>query len=143
MPLSMLASQLIQCSRKHSTFKSPIPALDHYHYIEAILMSDVPDIYDGSIGAVVFVGVNMQVTNFFGIKSDKQFLNPWIITFFVMEPPKTLSENSHHKVDEIFCLICFTNRSQQHQTPAEREYWQNFTGPVLDCTGAPAYDWIL
>jgi hypothetical protein len=73
MPLSMLASQLIQCSRKHSTFKSPIPALDHYHYIEAILMSDVPDIYDGSIGAVVFVGVNMQVTNFLALKVTSNF----------------------------------------------------------------------
>jgi hypothetical protein len=37
--------------------------------------SDVPAIYDGSTAAVIFVGTNTQVTDVYGIKTDKQCVN--------------------------------------------------------------------
>jgi hypothetical protein len=55
-------------------FKSPNPALNVYRCQEDvvcdIVYSDVPSIYDGSTAAVIFVGVNTQVTDVYGIKTD-------------------------------------------------------------------------
>jgi hypothetical protein len=61
------------------TFNSPNPALNVLHHDEAIacdiVHADVPDIDDGSISAVLFVGKDTQVTDVHGIKSNKQFVN--------------------------------------------------------------------
>jgi hypothetical protein len=40
-----------------------------------IVYSDTPAINDGSVAAVIFVGIDSQVTNIYGIKIDKQFVN--------------------------------------------------------------------
>jgi hypothetical protein len=40
-----------------------------------IMYSDVPDIFDGSTAAIVFVGTSTKVTDVHGIKKDKQFAN--------------------------------------------------------------------
>jgi hypothetical protein len=53
------------------------PALNVYRRNEAvacdILYSDVPAVYDRETAAVIFVGVNTQVTDVYGIKKDSQF----------------------------------------------------------------------
>jgi hypothetical protein len=60
-------------------FKSPSPALKVFCLQEDvacdIIYSDVPAIYDGSTAADIFVGVNTQVTDVYGIKADKQYVN--------------------------------------------------------------------
>jgi hypothetical protein len=60
-------------------FTSPNPALNVYHCQEDvacdIVYSDVRAIYDGSTADVTFVGVNTQVTDVYGIKTDKQFVS--------------------------------------------------------------------
>jgi hypothetical protein len=61
------------------TFKSPNPALNitrrHEPVACDIVYSDVPAIDDGSIAAVLFDGTDTQVTDVYGIKTDKQFIN--------------------------------------------------------------------
>jgi hypothetical protein len=65
------------CLKSH--IRSPNPALNIYWHQEDvacdIVYSDVPAIYDGSPAAVIFVGVNIQVTDVYGVKTDKQFVN--------------------------------------------------------------------
>ena len=60
-------------------FRSPNPALNVTRRNEAvacdIVYADVPAIDDGSDTAVIFVGTDTQVTDIYGIKSDKQFVN--------------------------------------------------------------------
>jgi hypothetical protein len=36
---------------------------------------DTPAINDVSVAAVIFVGIDSQVTDIYGIKTDKQFVN--------------------------------------------------------------------
>ena len=61
------------------TFKSPNPALNVSRRNESvacdIVYSDTTAIADGSNAAVLFVGTDTQVTNIYGIKTDKQFVN--------------------------------------------------------------------
>jgi hypothetical protein len=72
-------------------YKSPNPALNVYRHQEDvacdIVYSDVPAIYDGSTAAVIFVGISTQVTDVYGIKTDKQFVNTWRITSSNVVPP--------------------------------------------------------
>jgi hypothetical protein len=60
-------------------FKSPNPALNVTRCNEPvacdIVYAIVPDIDDGSIAAVIFVGTDTQVTDVYGLKTDKQFVN--------------------------------------------------------------------
>jgi hypothetical protein len=60
-------------------FKSPNPALKVTRCNEPvacdIVYADVPAIDDGSIAAVNFIGTDTQVTDVYGIKTDKQFVN--------------------------------------------------------------------
>jgi hypothetical protein len=62
---------------KH-TFKSPNLALNVTHHNKSvacdIVYADVPAVDDGSIAAVIFVGIDSQVTKIHGIKSDKQYI---------------------------------------------------------------------
>jgi hypothetical protein len=60
-------------------YKSPNPALNVFRcqgdVACDIVYSDIPAIYDGSTAAVIFAGTNTQVTDVYGIKTDKQFIN--------------------------------------------------------------------
>jgi hypothetical protein len=60
------------------TFKSPHPALNVTRRNEPvacdIVYANVPAIDDGSIAAVIFVGTDTQVTDVYGIKTDKHFI---------------------------------------------------------------------
>jgi hypothetical protein len=61
------------------TFHSPYPALNVHCHNESvacdIVYADVPAIDDGSEAAVIFCGTENQVTDIYGIKSDKKFVN--------------------------------------------------------------------
>jgi hypothetical protein len=92
-----------------------------------IVYSDVPAIYDGSTAAVIFVGTNTQVTDVYGIKTDRQFVNT--LEYNIIQrgaPMKLISDRSQaiisHKVADIlcsFCIDCWQNEPHhQHQNPA-------------------------
>jgi hypothetical protein len=61
------------------TFKSPNPALNVTRRNEAvacdIVYFDTPATNDAPVVAVIFVGIDLQVTDIYGIKTDKQFVN--------------------------------------------------------------------
>jgi hypothetical protein len=115
-----------------------------------IVYSDVPAIYDGSTAAVIFVGVNAQVTDVYGIKTDKQFVNMLEDNIIQRGAPfKFISDRGQsivsNKVAEILRTFRIDNWQsephQQHQNPAERRYQtiRNYTNRILDRSGAPAY----
>jgi hypothetical protein len=94
-----------------------------------IVYSDVPAISDGSTAAVIFVGTNTQVTDFYGIKTDKQFVNTLEDNIIQHGAPlRLLSDRGQsivsNKVAEILRTFCIGNWQsephQQHQNPAER-----------------------
>jgi hypothetical protein len=119
-----------------------------------IVYSDAPAINDGSTAAVIFVGVNTQVTYVYGIKTDKQFFNTLEDNIIQRGAPlKLISDRGQvivsHKVADILCSFCINNWQsephQQHQNPAERRHQtiKHFTNLILDRTGAPADTWLL
>jgi hypothetical protein len=61
------------------SFKSANPALNVHRRTEDvacdIIYSDEPAVDDGSLAAVVFVGTSSMVTDVYGIKTDRQFVN--------------------------------------------------------------------
>jgi hypothetical protein len=166
------ASDLIKKTFEHTTqyarlpagtllkkaYMSPNPALNVYRRQEDvscdIVYSYFPAIYDGSTAAVIFVGVNTQVTDVYGIMTDKQFVNTLEDNIIQRGTPlKLISDRGQaivsHKVADILRTFCIDNWQskphQQHQNPAERQYQtiKNWTNRILDRTGAPAHTWLL
>jgi hypothetical protein len=128
-------------------YKSPNPALNVYCHQEDeacdIVYSDVPAIYDGSTAAVIFVGVNTRVTDVYGIKTDKQFVNTLEDNIIQHGAHlKLISDCGQtivcHKVADILRTFCIDNWQseprQQHQNPAERRYQtiKKWTNCILD-----------
>jgi hypothetical protein len=140
------------------SFKSPNPALNVTRRNESvacdIVYADVPAINDGSIAAVLFVGTDTQVTDVYGIKTDKQFVNTLEDNITQRGAPNKLISDSAqviigNKVQDILRTLCIANWQsepyQQHQNAAERRY-QTIKGSanrLLDRTGAPANTWLL
>jgi hypothetical protein len=119
-----------------------------------IVYSDVPAIFDSSTAAVIFVGGNTQVTDVYGIKTDKQFVNTLEDNIIQSGAPlKLISDRGQalvsHKVTDILCTFCINNWQsephQQHQNLAERRYQtiKNCINRILDRIGAPAHTWLL
>ena len=140
------------------TFKSPHPALNVTRRNEPvacdIVYADVPAIDDGSIAAVIFVGTDTQVTDVYGIKSDKQFINTLEDNITQRGAPhKLISDSAQviigNKVQDILRTLCIDSWQsepyQQHQNAAERRYQtiKRAANRVLDRTGAPPYTWLL
>jgi hypothetical protein len=118
----MSASTLLK-----KAFKSPNPALNVFHRQEDvacdIVYSDVIAIYDGSTAAVIFVGVSTQVTDVYGIKTDKQFFNASEDNIIQRGAPlKLISDrgqsNFSNKVAEILCTFCIDNWQSEPQITA-------------------------
>ena len=139
-------------------FKSPNPALNVTRRNEPIacdiIYSDVPAIDDGSTAAVIFVGLDTQVTDIYGIKTDKQFVNTLEDNITNRGAPhKLISDkaqvNISNKVQDILRTLCIKSWQsepyQQQQNPAERRYQtiKRATNRVLDRSGAPDYAWLL
>jgi hypothetical protein len=139
-------------------FKSPNPALNVTRRNEPIacdiVYSDTPAIDDGSTTAVIFVDLDTQVTDIYGIKTDKQFINTLEDNITNRGAPhKLISDkaqvNISNKVQDILRTLCITSWQsepyQQQQNPAERRYQtiKRAANLVLDRSGAPDYTWLL
>jgi hypothetical protein len=139
-------------------FRSPNPALHVVCRNEAvacdIVYSDVPAIENGSTVAVLFVGTDTQVTDVYGIKTDKQFINTLEDNITNRGAPhKLLSDSAQvcisNKVQDIlrtFCIKSWQSKShQQQQNPAERRYQtiKRAANRVLDRLGALDYTWLF
>ena len=140
------------------TFKSPNPALNVTRRNEPvacdIVYSDVPAIDDGSIATVIFVVTDTQVTDVYGIKSDKQSVNTLEDNITYRGAPHKLNSDSAqviigNKVQDILHTLCIMSWQsepyQQQQNPAERRYQtiKCAANRVLDRTGAPSYTCLL
>ena len=139
-------------------FKSPNPALNVHRRNEPvacdIVYSDVPAIHNGSIAAVIFVGLTTQVTDVYGIKRDSQFVNTLEDNIIQRGAPnKLVSDRAKviisNKIEEILRTLCIpqwqSEPYQQHQNPCERRYQtvKLWTNRILDRSGAPPSTWLL
>ena len=140
------------------TFKSSNPALNVTRRNEPvacdIVYSDVPAIDNGSTAAVIFTGLDTQVTDVYSIKSDKQFVNTLEDNIrYRGAPTKLISDRAQveisNKVLDILRTLCIgdwqSEPHQQQQNPAERRFQTVKTAAnrIMDRTGAPAHTWFL
>jgi hypothetical protein len=140
------------------TFRSPNPALNVYRRNESVacdvVYADVPAIADGSIAAVLFTGLDTHVTDIYGIKSDKEFVNTLEDNIRQRGAPnKLISDRAQVEISkrvlDILRTLCIgdwqSEPHQQQQNPAERRYQtvKATANRILDRTGAPAYTWLL
>jgi hypothetical protein len=113
-----------------------------------IVYSDIPAIDDGSAAVVLFFGKYTQVTDVYGIKSDKQFVNTLEDNVIQRGAPHKLISDSaqvivSNKVQDILRTLCIKSWQsepyQQHQNAAERRYQtiKRATNRLLDRTGVP------
>jgi len=119
-----------------------------------IVYADVPAVDDGSTAAILFVGCNTSVSNVYGIKSDKQFINT--LEDNIRDrgaPSKLISDRAQVKiskaVQDILCILFIpawqSEPHQQQQNPSERryQYIKTTANRVMDRTGAPEFTWLL
>jgi hypothetical protein len=117
------------------TFKSPNPALNVMRRNESvacgIVYSDTPAVADGSTAAVIFVGIDTQVTDIYGIKTDKKFINTLEDNIIQRGAPnKLISDRAQvivsNKVLDIlrtYCIKSWQNEPHpQDQSHAERRF---------------------
>jgi Reverse transcriptase (RNA-dependent DNA polymerase) len=139
-------------------YKSPNPALNVYCRNESlacdVVYSNTPAVDNGSKLAVIFVGLDTQVTDIYGIKSDKQFVNT--LEDNIRErgaPNKLISDRGSvevsNRVLDILRALCISDwqsePKMQHQNHSERRYQTIKTAAnrVMDRTGAPPSTWLL
>jgi hypothetical protein len=142
--------------KKH--YKSPYPALNVHRRDEPVatdtVFSDTPAIDGGETCAQIFVGTETLVTDVYGMKSEKQFVNT--LEDNIRErgamsrllSDRAQVEISARVVDILRALHIGQWQSeadQQHQNPAERRYQtlKTMTNTLLDRSGSPAYTWLL
>jgi hypothetical protein len=136
------------------TFKSPNPARNVTRRNEPvacdIVYCDVSAIDDGSIAAVLLVGTDTQITDVYGIKTDKQFINTLEDNVtYGGAPHKLISDSDQviigNKVQDILHTLCITSWQsepyQQQQNTAERCYLtiKRAANHMLNRTVAPDY----
>ena len=167
-----LSPDLIQKTFEHTTqyarlptgtllkqsFKSANPALNVLRRKESvacdIVYADVPAIDDGSTAAVLFVGYDTQVTDVYGIKTDRQFVNTLEDNIHQRDAPnKLISDRAQVEISNKVLNILRTlvigdwqsEPHQQQQNPAECCYQtiKTATHRIMDRTGAPAHTWLL
>ena len=140
------------------TFKTPFPACNIHRRNEAVatdtIYSDTPAIDDGSKIAQLYVGRDTLVTDVFGIKTEKQFVNTLednIRKRGAMD--KLISDRAQVEIsgrvlDILRSYVIDSWQSEphyQHQNFAERRYStvKPLVNVLLNLTGAPAYCWLL
>jgi hypothetical protein len=167
-----LSTDVIQKTYKHTTqyaripsstilkrtFRSPNPALNVHRRNEPVacdvVYADVPAISDGSEAAVLFTGTETHVTDIYGIKNDKEFVNTLEDNIRQRgTPTKLISDRAQveisKKVLDILRTLCISDWQsepyQQQQNPAERRYQtvKMTANRILDRSGAPAHTWLL
>ena len=119
--------------RKH--FKSPFPACNVQRRPEPLatdtVYSDTPAIDNGSCIAQIFVGTKSLVTDIFGMRTEKQFVNTLQDVIWTRDAPfKLISDSAQvevsNKVKDILRYLFIEDWQSepyhQHQKPAERRY---------------------
>ena len=140
------------------SFKSSNPALNVTRRNESvacdIVYSDVPAIDNGSTAAVIFTGLDTQVTDVYSIKTDSQFVHTLEDNIrYRGAPTKLISDRAQveisKKVLDILRTLCIgdwqSEPHQQQQNPAERRFQTVKTAAnrIMDRTGAPPNTWFL
>ena len=140
------------------TFKTPFPACNVHRRNEAVatdtIYSDTPAIDDGSKIAQLYVGRETLVTDVFGIKTEKQFVNTLednIRKRGAMDKlisDRAQVEVSNRVLDILRAYVIDSWQSEphyQHQNFAERRYAtiKPMVNTLLNLAGAPAYCWLL
>jgi hypothetical protein len=139
-------------------FESANPALNVHCRNEDvacnIIYADEPSFDDGSTAAVVFVGISSMVTNVYGVKNDRQFVNTLEDQITALgTPTRLLSDNGSAEARQSALNILRTlfighwqsEPHQQQQSPAERriQTLKSLCNQVPDCTGADPSAWLL
>ena len=142
--------------RKH--YKSRFPAFNVMRRNEAVatdtIFSDTSAIDDGSKCAQFFVGRESLVSDVYGMKTDKEFVNTLednIRRRGAMDKlisDRAKSEISEKVLDILRALMIKDWQSEpyhQHQNFSERRYAtiKSRTNVILNRTGAPAHTWLL
>ena len=139
-------------------YKSANPAMNVLRRNEAvacdIVYADVPAVDDGSTAAVIFAGIDTQVTDIYGIKTDKQFVNTLEDNIRDRGAPhKLISDSAQVEISNkvqgilraLFISAWQSEPHQQQQNYAERRYQtvKACANRIMDRSGAPAYTWLL
>ncbi len=137
--------------RKH--FKSRFPALNVRRRNEPVatdtLYADVPAIDDGSKFAQIFVGRNTLVTDAYGMKSDKEFVNTLednirqrgAMDLLISDRAQADVSNKVADILRAYRIRDWQSEPHhQHQNYAERRIQEvkKYVNTILDRTGAPA-----
>jgi hypothetical protein len=142
--------------KKH--YKSPFPALNVQRRDEPVatdtVFSDTPAIDGGETCAQIFVGTETLVTDVYGMKTEKQFVNT--LEDNIRERGAMSRLLSDRAQVEISARVVGILRAlhigqwqsephQQHQNPCERRYQtlKTMTNTLLDRSGSPGYTWLL
>ena len=139
-------------------YKSPFLALNVHHHGEPLgtdmVYVNTSAITSGAHSAQFFVGLNSQVADIYGMKTDKQFVNTLLDNIRTRgAPTKLISDRAQvqisNKVKDILCYYMIgdwqSEPHHQNQNPTEHSY-QNIkcmANILLDRTGAPASYWLL
>ncbi len=139
-------------------YKSPFPALNVLRRHEPVatdtVFADTPAVDSGATCAQIFVGTETLVTDAYGIKSERQFVNTLEDNIRQRgAPTKLISDRAQveisNKVKDILRALFIqdwqSEPHQQHQNFAERriQTLKTTTNRVMDRVGAPAYCWLL
>ena len=142
--------------QKH--YKSPFPACNIHRRNESVatdtVYSDTPAVDSGFTSAQIFVGTTSLLTDVYGMRTDKQFVNTLEDNIRTRGAPnKLISDRAQveisKKIHDILRAYSIGNWQsephQQQQNPAERRYQtvKRMTNTILDRVGAPAYTWLL
>ncbi len=142
--------------KKH--YKSPYPALNVRRRDESVatdtVFSDTPAIDGGETCAQIFVGIDTLVTDVYGMKSEKQFVNT--LEDNIRERGAMNRLISDRAQVEISARVLGILRAlhigqwqsephQQQQNPCERrcQTLKTMTNTLLDRSGSPACTWLL
>lgn len=140
------------------TYKSPFPALNVFRRNEPVatdtVYSDVPAIDGGETCAQIYVGRDTLVTDVYGMKTDKQFVNTLednirkrgAMDKLISDRAQVEIGKRSHDIMRAYCIDDWQSEpGYQHQNFAERRYntVKESVNILLNRTGAPAYTWLL
>ena len=147
-----------QGDRLQKHHKSYNPAINIQRRNEPVatdaIFSDTPAIGGGQVCAQIYVGVDTLVTDVYGVKSQKQFINTLqdnIRQRGAMS--KLISDRAQveisSRVKDVLRALHISDWQsephQQNQNPSERRYGtvKEWTNRTMDRSGAPAKAWLL
>jgi len=140
------------------TYRSPFPALNVHRRNEAVatdtVFSDTPAVNNGATMAQIYVGRESLVTDVFGIKTEKQFVNTLLDEIRKRGAmDKLISDRAQVEVSKraleilrSYCIDSWQSEPHyQHQNHAERRYAviKPLVNLLLNTSGAPASAWLL